>query len=312
MSENIGIILGEPNSINYEIFFKSITFLHKSKKKFIVVGSYNFLKKKYKINTLQIKLLNKKNFNKNKLEKINFFDVNFGIKANSNIHIIDSFQIIFELLKKKVIKKFINLAIDKSKFSNYKYSGVTEYLGNKFNKNKVNMLIYNERFSVLPISTHVPIAQINKFIRFKKLLYACKNASFFYNKILKKRVKIGILGLNPHNGDNGVIGVEEKKFINIWIAKLRKKYDVYGPISPDTSFIYQKKNNIDVLIGWYHDQVITTFKTIFGFKAINITLGLPFLRVSPDHGIGRDIINKNLADRTSFIKSLKFLFKYSV
>jgi len=312
MSENIGIILGEPNSINYEIFFKSITFLHKSKNRFIVIGNYKFLKKKYKINKLQIKLLNKKNFNKSKLVKINFFNVDFGIKVNSKIHVITSFKIIFDLLKKKIIKKFINLAIDKSKFSNYKYSGITEYLGNKFNKNKINMLIYNERFSVLPISTHVPIAQISKFISFKKLLYACKNVSFFYKKILKKKIKIGILGLNPHNGDNGVIGIEEKKFINIWITKLKKKFNVYGPISPDTSFIYQKKNNIDVLIGWYHDQVITTFKTIFGFKAINITLGLPFLRVSPDHGIGRDIINKNLADRTSFIKCLKFLFKYSV
>jgi 4-hydroxythreonine-4-phosphate dehydrogenase len=127
-----------------------------------------------------------------------------------------------------------------------------------------------------------------------------------------KKFKIGILGLNPHNGENGYIGNEEKKIIIPAINKLKKKYPISGPISPDTSFLQRKKMKIDVLIGHYHDQVLTTFKNIFNLDAINITIGLPFIRISPDHGTGSEIIGKNIADPKSFIKAVNFLSRYDV
>jgi len=309
VKNNIGILLGEPKSINYEIFFKSIKFLKKSDKIFFIVGSFQLLKKNYKIKLSDFHQININNLNK--IKKINFIDVDFIDKQNSFSHIKKSFDIIYYLLKQNKIRKFINLPIDKSQFTKSSYPGVTEYLGKQFKIINTNMLIYNEKFSVLPISTHIPISDICKSVSFNKLKNACKNINFFYSRILKRKFKIAVLGLNPHNGDNGYIGNEDK-LINNWIIKLKKKYPISGPIPPDTSFIYQKKNKIDVLIGWYHDQIITTFKTLFGFNAINITLGLPFLRISPDHGIAKDIVGKNLADNNSLIKGLKFLFKYSV
>jgi len=309
VKNNIGILLGEPKSINYEIFFKSIKFLKKSDKIFFIVGSFQLLKKNYKIKLSDYHQININNLNK--IKKINFIDVDFIDKQNSFSHIKKSFDIIYYLLKQNKIRKFINLPIDKSQFTKSSYPGVTEYLGKQFKIINTNMLIYNEKFSVLPISTHIPISDICKSVSFNKLNFACKNINFFYSRILKRKFKIAVLGLNPHNGDNGYIGNEDK-LINNWIIKLKKKYPISGPIPPDTSFIYQKKNKIDVLIGWYHDQIITTFKTLFGFNAINITLGLPFLRISPDHGIAKDIVGKNLADNNSLIKGLKFLFKYSV
>jgi len=309
VKNNIGILLGEPKSINYEIFFKSIKFLKKSNKNFFIVGSFQLLKKKYKIKLSDFHQINTSNLNN--IKKINFIDVDFINKHNSFSHIKKSFDVIYYLLKKNKIRKFINLPIDKSQFTKSSYPGVTEYLGKQFKVFNTSMLIYNEKFSVLPISTHIPVSAICKSVSFNKLNFACKNISYFYSRILKRKFKIGVLGLNPHNGDNGYVGNEEK-LINKWITKLKKKYPISGPISPDTSFMYQKKNQIDVLIGWYHDQIITTFKTLFGFNAINITLGLPFLRISPDHGIAKDIVGKNLANNDSFIKGLKFLFKYSV
>jgi len=81
---------------------------------------------------------------------------------------------------------------------------------------------------------------------------------------------------------------------------------VEGPISPDTAFLNFKKKGFQILVGMYHDQVLSPFKALFRFNAINITLGLPFIRISPDHGIGKDIIKKNLADPTSLIESIKF------
>jgi len=309
VKNNIGIFLGEPKSINYEIFFKSINFLKKSNKTFFIVGNFQLLKKKYKIKQSDFHQINANNLNN--IKKINFINVDLINKQNSFSHVKKSFGVIYYLIKQNKIKKFINLPIDKSQFTKSTYPGVTEFLGEQFKIINSSMLIYNEKFSVLPISTHIPISAICKSVSFRKLNFACKNISYFYSRILKKKFKIGVLGLNPHNGDNGYIGNEEK-LIKKWIIKLKKKYPISGPISPDTSFIYQKKNKIDVLIGWYHDQIITTFKTLFGFNAINITLGLPFLRVSPDHGVAKDIVGKNLANNNSFIKGLKFLFKYSV
>jgi 4-hydroxythreonine-4-phosphate dehydrogenase len=175
------------------------------------------------------------------------------------------------------------------------------------------MLIYNENFSVLPLTTHIPLKNVHKEILFNKIAKACKNINYFYSKILKrKKIKIGILGLNPHNGENGYIGTEEKKIITPAVKKLKKKYSIIGPLSPDTSFLQRNKLKIDVLIGHYHDQVLTAFKTKFDLDAINITIGLPFIRISPDHGIGTDIIGRGIANPKSFKNAIKFFSKYNV
>jgi 4-hydroxythreonine-4-phosphate dehydrogenase len=218
------------------------------------------------------------------------------------------------LIKKKIASKLINLPINKSKFTKNKYNGITEYIAKiTNNKNKENMLLFNENFSVLPLTTHIPLKNVYKEFSYKKIEKACKNINNFYFKTLKrKKLKIGILGLNPHNGENGYIGIEEKKIIIPAIKRLKKKYPIIGPMSPDTSFLQREKLNIDVLIGHYHDQVLTTFKTKFNLNAINITIGLPFIRISPDHGVGTGIIGKGIADPKSFKKAIKFFFKYNV
>ena len=112
--------------------------------------------------------------------------------------------------------------------------------------------------------------------------------------------------MNPHNDENKP-GSEEKKIIFPAINFLKKKgLSIKGPISPDTAFLDYKKNKFDIIIGMYHDQVLSPFKAIFKFKAINITLGLPFLRVSPDHGIGEDIVKKK---RNNIRASPRIIFK---
>ena len=117
------------------------------------------------------------------------------------------------------------------------------------------------------------------------------------------------MGLNPHN-DELRNKSEEKKIIIPAINYLRKKRIlIQGPISPDTAFLDYKKKGFNVLVGMYHDQVLTPFKTIFKFNAINITVGIPFLRISPDHGVGKDIVKKNKASPKSLLESIKFFKK---
>ena len=175
------------------------------------------------------------------------------------------------------------------------------------------MLLFNDTFSVLPLTTHIPLKEVYKEISYKKIEKACKNINNFYLKTIKrKKFKIGILGLNPHNGENGYIGNEEKRIIIPAIKRLKKKYPIIGPLSPDTSFLQRAKLKIDVLVGHYHDQILTTFKTKFNYDAINITIGLPFIRISPDHGVGTEIIGKGIADPKSLKKAIKFFSKYNV
>jgi 4-hydroxythreonine-4-phosphate dehydrogenase len=322
VKKNIIIVLGEPNSISSEIFLKSINYIKKSKLNFIIIGNYSLFKK-------QANYLNYKkniNFRLSKIDnlkktKFNFINIDykqskpFDLKTNkTDTFIKKSFECAVILLKKKLASGLINLPINKSKFTKNKHNGITEYIADKTNnKNKENMLLFNDTFSVLPLTTHIPLKEVYKQISYKKIEKACKNINNFYLKTIKrKKFKIGILGLNPHNGENGYIGNEEKKIIIPAIKRLKKKYQITGPLSPDTSFLQRAKLKIDVLIGHYHDQILTTFKTKFNYDAINITIGLPFIRISPDHGVGTEIIGKGIANPKSLKKAIKFFSKYNV
>jgi 4-hydroxythreonine-4-phosphate dehydrogenase len=322
VKKSIIIILGEPNSISSEIFLKSLNYIKKTKLNFIIIGNYSLLERQANYLNLKINItfyISKINNLKN--VKFNFININykqkkpFDLKLNrSDVFIKNCFECALQMLKKKLASGLINLPINKSKFTKNKYNGITEYIADRTNnKNKENMLLFNESFSVLPLTTHIPLKEVYKEITYKKIEKACKNISNFYSKTIgRKKFKIGILGLNPHNGESGYIGTEEKRIIIPAINKLKKKYPIIGPLSPDTSFLKRERLNIDILVGHYHDQILTTFKTKFDLNAINITIGLPFIRISPDHGVGTDIIGKGIANPESFKKAIKFFSKYNV
>jgi len=174
---------------------------------------------------------------------------------------------------------------------------------------KETMLIYNKDLSVSPITTHIKLKKVSGEISKKNIVNKLLTINKFFIKQFKTKPKIGIIGLNPHN-DELRKNSEENKIIIPAINKLKKRNIlVEGPISPDTAFLNFKKKRFHVLVGMYHDQVLSPFKALFKFHAINITLGLPFIRISPDHGTGKDIIKKNLADPTSLIEAIKFFRK---
>ena len=127
-------------------------------------------------------------------------------------------------------------------------------------------------------------------------------------KTFKKKPNLAILGLNPHNGEMKK-NSEEKKIILPAITKFKKKgIKINGPFVADTLFINDYKN-YDIIIGMFHDQVLAPFKTLFKFDAINITLGLKYLRASPDHGTAINLIGKNKANPLSLINCINFVNK---
>ena len=171
------------------------------------------------------------------------------------------------------------------------------------------MLIYNKDLSVCPITTHLPLKLVAKTISQKLIFEKTELIYQFYKKNLGYKPKIAVTGLNPHC--ESILNLNEDKLIVSPAIKTLKKlgYNVNGPFSADTIFLKQNRKKYDVIVGMYHDQVLSPFKTLFEYNAFNITLGLPFLRVSPDHGPNEKMIGKNLSNPLSLIKAIKFLEK---
>ena len=191
---------------------------------------------------------------------------------------------------------------------NKKYLGITEYISEKFSNKNTCMLIYNKNLSVCPITTHMPIKQVTKNINKRLIIQKINLIINFYKTKFGFNPKIAVLGLNPHCESIGKFN-EDEEIIKPIIHKLNKKFNISGPLSADTIFIKNIRKKFDVIIGMYHDQVLTPIKTIYEYDAINITLGLPFIRVSPDHGPNEKFLGKNLSNPLSLIQAIKFLDK---
>jgi len=312
------IVSGEPNSIFLEIFFKTIK-IKKIKSPLILISSENILKKQMKKLKFKMKinLINYKDFDSDKLnnKSINLINVNFNqkkpfdkISKKSNKFIDKSFQIAFEIIKKQKIYKFINGPISKKYFLGNKYLGITEFISKKFRSKESCMLIFNKELSVCPITTHLPVKQISKNINKKSIIQKITLINNFYKNFLGVNPKIAVLGLNPHCESISSYN-EDEKIIKPLINNLKKKYKISGPYSADTMFIKNIRKKFNVIVGMYHDQVLTPIKTLYEYDAINITLGLPFIRISPDHGPNEKMLGKNLSNPLSLIQAIKFLDK---
>jgi 4-hydroxythreonine-4-phosphate dehydrogenase len=321
MNKSIAIIAGEPNSISSELIFKSWQlrkkYIHKP---LFIIGNVQLLNLQKKKLNYQIKIKkidNNFKISELKSNELPVYNIEYKqkktfekISNKSNEYILKCFILAIKLVESKKILGFINCPISKESLFEGKYQGVTEFLSKKSGKtgNEV-MLIYNKKLAVAPITTHIPLSQVSSKIKKSKIIKKVKIINSFYKKIFNKKPNFAILGLNPHNFTPSKKS-EEKKIIYKAIRSLKKlKIKVSGPVPPDSSFMIFKKYKFDVIIGMYHDQVLTPFKALYNYNAINITLGLPYIRISPDHGVAEDIIGKKISNPESLIESIKF-FNY--
>ncbi len=317
------VVLGEPYSIFTEIFFKSLK--NKSIKninsKMILIGSIKILQsqmkklgfkykvheiKKYKINDIKLKN-----------NSINIINTDFKFKKTfdkisnkSSKYIENSFKISLDILKNNKVQGLINGPISKKYFLNKKYLGITEYLFKKTKtKKQPTMLIYNSKIAVSPVTTHLPIKYIGKYLTSKKIINNIFEINKFYKSKLKKKPYFAVLGLNPHCETIDKFSEEEKVIKPAIKFAKKKKINISGPFSADTFFLEKNLKQFDVVIGMYHDQVLTPMKTLYKFDAINLTLGLPFIRVSPDHGPNNEMLGKNISNPDSLLSAINFIKK---
>ena len=305
-SSPILIVPGEKKSIFFEIFFKSLKSKIYSSPLILICDKKNLDKelKKYNFNRYieQIKLdeIYAKEFHKKKIYVIHVQD-----KDTKN-YVHNCFRVAFKLIKEGITQKMINGPINKTKTLKKKYLGMTEYIAKNFNTDNFAMLIYNKKLSVCPVTTHLPIKLVAKKIKKNKIKEKIIVVNNFYKKYLGFKPRIAVIGLNPHC-ESVLKFNEDNKIIAPVIRSLRNKINVKGPFPADTIFLKNNRKKFDVIIGMYHDQVLTPIKTMFEYDAINITLGLPFLRVTPDHGPNEKMIGKNTSNPISLIRSLEFL-----
>lgn len=211
-------------------------------------------------------------------------------------------------LKIGKIDVLLTAPIDKHNIQSeeFKFPGHTEYLADAFGVDEYSMLMVSENLKVAFMTGHLPLSQIGKNLSFESIIKKIR----FLNRTLPqdfgiRKPKIAVLGLNPHNGDGGVIGTEEKDLIAPAIKKAKEDgILVFGPFAADGFFGSGGYKQFDVVLAMYHDQGLIPFKTLNFDQGVNYTAGLPKVRVSPDHGTGFDIAGKGIASEQSFRDAL--------
>ena len=317
--KKILVTCGDPSGIGpdlcinlaYKSFAAEITVIGSSK---VIFDRAQILKKRISFN--------KKNSRHIGLGKINIIDFDYpyivkpGIpnKNNSSKH-LEMLDYAINLAKKKKYDAIVTLPINKKILSTKKekFIGHTEYIAKKCKiKNEV-MMLATDKLRVALLTTHHSIKEIPSLITKSKL----KKTIEVINNDLKTKFKIKnprilVTGLNPHGGENGEFGDEERKIISPVINELKKKkIFVYGPVPADTAFVEKNIKEYDVFLAMYHDQGLAPFKALSFGKGVNITLGLPFVRTSVDHGTAYNIVGTKKIDSSSFFEAIKMAIKLS-
>ena len=191
--------------------------------------------------------------------------------------------------------------------ANFPFPGHTEYLAHLDGRKTYGMMLVNKYLKVVPATIHIPVRDITKYLNAELIEQTIKTThQELTSRFSISNPSIWISGLNPHAGERGTIGDEEQEFIIPIINKLRLKgFNLKGPVSADTMFYGKKRRNFDAAVCMYHDQALIPIKTLDFHSSVNLTIGLSFIRTSPDHGTAFDIAGKNLANPTSTIEAIK-------
>lgn len=257
--------------------------------------------KEYCFNIIPIKLNNKIEYGKPDIENFSF----------TKFSIIRTIQIHNNSIASAIVTNPINKHIMYK--SGFDFEGHTDFLGSLSlkKKNPVMMLVTNG-LKTLPLTIHVPLKKVAELITKELINTKIKIAVDDLKTLFDiKKPSIIVTGLNPHAGENGDLGDEEVRVIKPAIDELRKlpNISITGPISADIAFSPNKRCNYDLAVCMYHDQALIPIKTLDFYNGVNVTLGLDFIRTSPDHGTAYDIASKNLANPESLISAINLAYE---
>ncbi len=230
------------------------------------------------------------------------------LNPSNSQYVLKTLDTAISLCKNKYANSIVTAPVSKEVInqSGVRFLGHTEYLAEKFGIAKVVMMLANKHMKVALLTTHLPLQDVAKNVTKDNLSQTLKIIiDYFIQNYGVTNPSIAVCGLNPHAGDGGYLGCEETEIINPVINEWRMKgYNISGAHSADSIFLHAK--NYDIILAMYHDQGLPVLK-YSGFESgINVTLGLPIIRTSVDHGTALDIAGMGLASSDSLMNAIEF------
>lgn len=298
--------MGDPSGVGAEVIIKAL-----SKNKLLsrlahitVIGDYFIIDK--------VKKILKSRFEFSLLDLSNVPSRNFSFgksdphSGKASIEYVDK---ALDILKKGDADALVTGPLNKHSVhdAGFKdFEGHTEYLAAKTLTKDFAMMFVGKQLKIALVTRHIAIKDIAKYLTtesvYKTIMITASHLRKFFGI---ESPKIGVAGLNPHAGDNGLFGDEEARIISPAIKKASNDVkNLYGPIAPDAIFYEAFQGKFDAVIAMYHDQALAPFKTLYFNNGVNLTLGLPFIRTSPDHGTAFDIAGKGIADPASMKEAI--------
>ena len=311
MNKYIAVTIGDINGIGMEILIRS--WKKKQIKNFIIFTNIkiikNYFRKKNIVKDLNTIDIRKKNYNY-KFNKINIYSFNAKSLEDNTYK---SLRFAYNFCKLKICSGIVTLPLRKDLIKNKinkSFIGHTEYFQKIDNRKYSNMILFNKKITVSPLTTHIKVKNISKIINRRDFLFM---QIINLNNTLKidfniKKPKLIISGLNPHAGENGNIGSEETKIIKPLITKLKQKgILIDGPFSADSILIKKNLKQYDCFVFMYHDQALIPFKFISQYSGVNYTGNLSIIRTSPDHGTAYDLVGSKDISNKSFLNCFKLI-----
>jgi len=320
----VGITMGDPSGIGPEIIMKSYERRGIRKLKIVVIGDFGVMLAAYN-------MLNIKSFRLNRIENINecifnnellnILDLKLigkkelhpgKVQAVSGNAAFECIRIAVELVKSHSIHTIVTAPLNKEalQLAGHHYSGHTEILATLTGTKDYAMLLYEKKLCVIHVSTHVSLLDAIARVKSDRIIKVIEMANAVMMKLGKEVPKIAVAGINPHAGENGLFGTEEMREITPAVNKMKEKgINVEGPIPPDTVFLQTVNGKFDIVVAMYHDQGHIPLKLIGFNSGVNVTVGLPFIRTSVDHGTAFEIAWQGKANENSMVEAIKLSIK---
>ena len=313
--------MGDPAGIGPEIVIKALSLSEISRFcRPIVIGDSSVLKLAMKIAKTsplvinEIKKIEQANFAQGQLNVMDLNNVSAAklkigkVSTEAGHASIEYVKKAIDLAMDKKVDAMVTCPINKEAVhkAGYKFEGHTELLAQKTSSKNYVMMFYSESIKVALVTTHIPFAQVPKELDKKKIVAILKLIDKELPRLTGKRPRIAVAALNPHAGEAEIFGSEDEKIIRPAVEEARKAgIDVKGPISGDAVFYLANVGMFDIVVAMYHDQGLIPLKLLSFNKSVNITLGLPIIRTSVDHGTGFDIAGKGWANPSSLVQAIK-------
>ncbi|MBU4140642.1 MAG: 4-hydroxythreonine-4-phosphate dehydrogenase PdxA [Candidatus Omnitrophica bacterium] len=314
------ITLGDPAGIGPEVVVKALGDRRIQRlANFLIIGNSFAIEKTARISKIRLKIDRIQNEEELPHKGIALLNVGAISKlvfgrgiAAYGLASLDFIKAALKLISLKKIDVLVTAPVNKHTISQAGrlFRGHTEYLAQRTKTRNFAMMLIGGPFKVVLATRHIALKKVAKALTAEKIYELLGLTVFALKKYFGiRRPRIGVCGLNPHSGEEGILGQEEIKIIRPAVVKAKKFASIEGPLPADTLFYSASQGKFDAVVAMYHDQGLIPLKTFAFHQGVNLTLGLPFVRTSPDHGTAYDIAGKNKANPGSMVEAIKLAVK---